>query len=91
MSQVTFVPAAHMLVAGPSSVGLTSIQDCALSGAQAWNRQLKYVIPDCKSVSTSPDGKIRLEIDTSGRVQLSVGSGTIEVAGHAIEPPGMVS
>jgi hypothetical protein len=79
--------AASWMIAGHSLQ-----QSCALSATQAWNPQLINIIPDCRLVSTSPDGQFTLHIDENGRVQV-VRQIDEPLNGDLkpIEPPAMLS
>lgn len=67
-------------------------QNCTFAGAQAWAKEMKYVIADCDNNIPSPDGKLILNIDKSGQAHVYKRKQGTQLKGHvSAEPPYMVS
>jgi hypothetical protein len=67
-------------------------QDCRLSGTHAWNDQLINALPSCELVTVSPDGSVKLRIDSNGHIS---GTATTNLAISPeikpVEAPAMLS
>ena len=83
----------YLLLALLFSFGATAnAQNCKYAGKPAWSKQLLFLVPDCETKITSPDGKKILRMNADGDLALSFTDGkSFNPVGYRVEPPAMAS